>query len=474
MTILVRLVTITAACAILTIGSARAQSDAWLKLERIDVQANGSGTATRYAVANPAISDDGRWIVFASTATDLIADDTNARSDIFLRDRRTQTTRRISVRSDGTQTSADSWSPSIASNGRFITFVSGEKLIVANDGNFEPDQFLLDRDADGNGLFDEVGGTSIELISLNNSNATFFNGAKDVVTGLDETGSSVAFVTLQPLVGNDTNSANDVYVRSRSAAASRLLSESTSMIVGNGSSPDFFSPPVRMSDNGSLVAFSSDATNLDLDRPGSGLFVRNRDSDGNGIFDEVGGVTTTRIIITAPGGGTASSGPFQQFDLSRDGHWLVVAASDPQGINPSGTDIFLRDLVLNTDKVIPFVAADWAKGGTSCCGNQTPRVSRMAQVTAFSSTQLYAFGGVTTGRSDVFVQVSNRPLNRITNFTVPTDVDDGYSFGAAAMSANGIYLIVGVAKAGAVGGPDEGYFVYQRDDVFNADFDLQP
>lgn len=443
--------------------------DAWDRLERIDVQPNGAPTATRFAVDSPGISDDGRWVVFSSTASDLVAGDTNGKSDIFVRDRRTNVTRRLSLRSGGAQTSADSIAPAISPDARFVTFVSGDSQLVAGDTNSVNDAFLIDRDADANGVFDEPGGTTIERVSLNNAGAGFFNGVRNVTGAVDERGRSPVFVTLQSLVADDTNGTVDVYARDRAAGASRALSRSGSDAIGNDDSPDFFNPPLRMSDDGAVVAFSSEASNLVTgDTNGStDIFVRRRDSDGNGVFDEAGGSATLRANASA-GGTSLPIGGFAQFDLSGDGRWLAFSRIDTAGTNPSGADIALRDLAGDAIVPVAFVAGQWTKGTQSCCGNQAPLVARRAAVVAFSSTQLYAFGaGVTGGRSDVFVKSRRRDLTRLTDYPVPAAVGDGYGYGAKALSRGGGYLVVAIAGAGAAAVPQEGVFVYRRDTIFD-------
>lgn len=455
------------------VAPAWSQDETWQKLERIDLQPGGAGSATRNAIRDAIISDDGRWVVFSSGASDLVAADSNGRADIFVRDRRTQSTRLLSSRPDGSQTTADSTNPSASSNGRFISFVSYDRMLDPVDTNFQADQFLLDRDTDGDGIFDEPGATRIQVVSLDNNGATFYNGTRSVVGGLDNLAQSVTFVTLQPLVANDTNGKIDIYVRDLATASTRLLSQSSDGIAGNDDSPDFFAPPVLMSEDGKKVAFSSESTNL---VPGdtnaaNDIFLRNRDSDGNGVLDEPGGAETIRILVRDSGGNPLPIGPFARFRLGGDGSWMAVSVFNTAGANPSGSDVYFHDVAMSSDTPVEFVAANWAKGESSCCGNQKPLLSRHADILAFTSTQNYGFAGVSTGRSDVFVQIRGGALTRLTDYPVPISADDGYSYSASAMSPNGAYLIIGVASAGTNPGPEDGYHVYQRNTVFTAGFD---
>lgn len=455
--------------ALLTGGTVQARSDAWLKLEQIDVQPNGAPTAARYAIKNPTISDDGRWVIFDSPASDLVSGDSNGRSDIFVRDRLVNITRRIDLRPDGTQTTADSTSAAASSNGRFVTFISFDRQLAANDVNDYDDQFVLDRDSDGNGTFDEPGGTTLDLVSINSSNITFYNGVRKVVSAVNDGGTSVLYSTIYPVASGDNNSKADVYVRERTSASTRLLSQSSSGVIGNDDSPDFFRPPLRMSDSGAIVAFSSAASNLVAgDTNGAAdLFVRDRDIDRNGVFDEPGGSSTV-LAGTGPGG---SGAPFLQFDLSGDGRWLAITAANPSGANPAGSDIYLHDLVSGSDSPIAFEPQTWKKGAGGCCGNQSPKLSRKAQVLVFTSHQSYTLDNVITGRNDVFAQSRGRALVRLTDYPLPSSLEDGYSAVVATLSRNGGYLLIGFAGAGAVASPEEGYFIYQRDEIFASDFE---
>jgi Tol biopolymer transport system component len=112
------------------------------------------------------INNDGRFIVFASEASNLVGGDSNNMTDIFLRDRLLRKTIRVSVAANGEQANGDSQTPVISGDGRFVAFTSTATNLVPGDTNGVADIFLFDRDTDGNGVFDEPGGTSLSRVSV--------------------------------------------------------------------------------------------------------------------------------------------------------------------------------------------------------------------------------------------------------------------------------------------------------------------
>src|SRR3712207_3259123 len=61
------------------------------------ISLDSSGNQATGGSGSPSISDDGRYVAFTSSATNLVANDTNDRTDVFVRDRQTGTTERVSV-----------------------------------------------------------------------------------------------------------------------------------------------------------------------------------------------------------------------------------------------------------------------------------------------------------------------------------------------------------------------------------------
>src|SRR5581483_8861709 len=112
-------------------------------ITRVNVSSSGT-QANNDSHYRPSLSADGRYVTFQSTASNLVAGDTNSADDIFLRDTQTGTTTRISVNSGGTQGNNDSLFPSISADGRYVAFDSLATNLVAGDTNGSSDVFVRD------------------------------------------------------------------------------------------------------------------------------------------------------------------------------------------------------------------------------------------------------------------------------------------------------------------------------------------
>lgn len=112
-------------------------------LERISVSSGGE-QANEESFA-PLISADGKTVAFASRASNLVDGDTNGAIDVFVRDRTTGKTERVSLSSTDEQANGYSNSPSISADGRYVAFVSSASNLVAGDANEREDIFVRDR-----------------------------------------------------------------------------------------------------------------------------------------------------------------------------------------------------------------------------------------------------------------------------------------------------------------------------------------
>jgi hypothetical protein len=161
--------------------------------------ATGGGQANGASLF-PALSADGRYVAFTSWATNLVPGDTNGKADIFVHDRQTGQTTRVSVTSAGVQASGDSLVPSLSADGRFVTYSSSAATLVAGDTNNKSDVFVHDR---------QTGQTARASVRFDGSQA---NG-DSLIPALSGDGQTIVFIsTATNLITGDTNGNADVYV----------------------------------------------------------------------------------------------------------------------------------------------------------------------------------------------------------------------------------------------------------------------
>ena len=106
------------------------------------ISINSAGQQGNQNSINPALSADGRVVAFRSYANNLVPGDTNAEPDVFVHDRTTGGTERVSVASDGTQANGESYSPTLSADGRFVAFISAADNLVPGDTNNQQDIFV--------------------------------------------------------------------------------------------------------------------------------------------------------------------------------------------------------------------------------------------------------------------------------------------------------------------------------------------
>jgi Tol biopolymer transport system component len=194
---------------------------------------------------NASISGDGRYVAFESNATNLVSGDSNGHRDIFVHDRQSGVTERVSVATGGVQGNGDSFNASISGDGRYMAFESLASNLVGSDSNNRRDIFVWDR---------QTGAT--ERVSLSTGG---IEGSGDSFNpSISADGLFVAFESLATnLVAGDSNGRRDIFVWDRQTGATERVSLSTGGIEGSG---DSFNPSINAA--GRYVAFESVATNM--------------------------------------------------------------------------------------------------------------------------------------------------------------------------------------------------------------------
>ncbi|MCU1369803.1 MAG: domain protein beta Propeller [Ilumatobacteraceae bacterium] len=274
----------------------------------------------------PSISFDGRYVAFRSAAANLVAGDTNAKNDVFLRDLRNSTTIRVSVKHNGggQTTGGDASYPNVSDDGTMVSFLSSSPNVVDFDLNNLPDVFV--RDVVGSGTTDIATVTSSEVQLALGANAPAMSG----------NGRFVVFDSDTAQVGVDTNGTRDVFLRDRTLGTTERVS-----IASNGDPSDGASYYSRVSDNGRYVAFQSIATDLTpaVDAPGfDDVFRRDRT------------LATTELVSRTDAdqpGNKGGTGP----SISADGTKVAFASQSTNLITSDTnavTDAFVRDLSAQT------------------------------------------------------------------------------------------------------------------------------
>jgi uncharacterized delta-60 repeat protein len=413
---------------------------------------NPGGVAAGNAQSiDPSISADGRFVVFASNATDLVPGFTDANgaggTDVYLRDRQTGTTTLVSHNSDQFFTGGDgsSQNPVISADGNFIAYESDAGNLGGGDGLATGrDVFYYDVQNDStqliSGTFDgmpndgpstspsisadgafvafastsggivdnqaSVGSPLIYLRDIQSEGIQLVSRASDGTPIANDTtptvsndGRFVAYVTTDGVAPGDGNGVADVYVFDAQGNTTTLVSHGTGGLAGNGPSRD----PV-ISGDGSTIAFDSDATNL---------VTADTTASTDVLLYNVGtGVLSLASVNLA--GTSTGNGPSKLPSISTDGRF--VAFSSTAGDLLSGTaagaqlssDVFVRDTVSGTTSVVSLAASGAIASGPSDA----------AAISADGST--VAFHSLATDLDSPHVADSNNGIDVFVAPRVPT------------------------------------------------------
>ena len=320
----------------------------------VSVDLTGTGVGNKESFS-PALSADGRYVAFQSSATNLVdVTDNNGSTDVFVRDLRTGKTTLVSVNKSGNAAAnRGSSSPSISADGRYVAFDSSATDLVT-----QPVGFLVSNVYVRDMVLGLTTMVSIDKTGTKNGN----NSSGD--SAITPDGRFVAFVSgATDLVEKiDTNRTGDVFLRDLQAGVTKLLStNSTGESAANGTSgvgeSAGVAPPVISSD-GRFVAFLSIATNL-VDIPDTNqrldLFVRDAKTD-----------TTKLLSLNSNGTGTNGDG-VKSFAMSADGRYVAFTLG-VANLLPDGhfSDAFVTDLQTNTSvPIITFTVGQLFSGTSS-------------------------------------------------------------------------------------------------------------
>lgn len=374
------------------------------------ISVNTGGAVGNALSDEPSISADGRFVSFRSAASDLVAGDTNAQTDVFVRDVQSNTTRRVSADSTGTNFTGNpndfSAEPFTSASGRYVAFTSraGDLVTGVTDREDVPtnpgqtgrvtDVFLRDLD-------DADPATATRMVSVTTAgNVSGFGRSFDASVSAD--GRYVAFRSeASDLVAGDANGKRDIFVRDMTAGTTRLVSVSSAGAQGNGDSD---SPSI--SSDGRYVVFSSESTN----------FAGNDINGARDVFVYDLQTNTTTLISVNQLRTASANGASSEPTISQEGRYVAFTsgASDlVTGDNNNSSDIFLYDIETGAINLISVNTA-----GAPAQGNSRDAfVAPGGQFIAFSSDAIDLVGGDNNNASDAFLATAP---NRAGDTAAPT------------------------------------------------------
>jgi Tol biopolymer transport system component len=286
------------------------------------VSVSSAGTQANRQSYQPSISADGRFVAFVSPASNLVAGDTNEVDDIFLHDRLTGETIRVTVSSAGSQANSASSQPSLSADGRYMAFSSDADNLVDGDANQVEDIFVFDRE-------------TMQIVFVSVSSAGIQCDGDSRTPSISADGRFVAFASdATNLVRDDTNGTYDIFIHDRlTGETSRVSVASDGMQANSG---NFGSHYPFLTADGRFVTFGSFASNLVA-------------GDTNGfvdifVHDRLSG-ETSRASVSSDGT-QADQDSYSPSSVSVDGRY-VAFYSDASNLVPSGNDgvrnIYIHD-----------------------------------------------------------------------------------------------------------------------------------
>lgn len=343
------------------------------EISTVRASVDETGTERTRAAMLPAISGDGRWVTFEAA-------EGSGKQDVRIFDRDAGTSQVASTDDNGVVGNGKSENPQISGTGRYVVFESNANNLVADDDNGTIDIFWVDRDADENGTFDEALGTLIARASLTSDEEEADGASK--YPDVSDDGMHVTFASVaENLDTGITNNKRDVFVRDMGLGLTFRIS-----LGPGGAEGQAESTLPWISGDGRCIAFQSAASEL-VSNDTNGrrdVFLYDRDADRNGTFDDLGGVTLTRVSVDSTGAEANNhSGDIVRPALSGDGLSAVFNSASTNLVEDDDNgkrDVFLHTTRCDDDgylfhpitpcRMVDTRDADGPVGGPTILGNE--------------------------------------------------------------------------------------------------------
>jgi Tol biopolymer transport system component len=389
---------------------------------------SSNGTEANGDSGLPTLNGDGRYVAFTSAANNLVAGDTNNAPDVFVRDNSAGTTERVSVTSGGAQAHGASSSPAISLDGRYVAFTSSAPDLVAGDTNGTTDVFVRDRAAgtttrvsvmpDGSQDTVDASAPSITfdgryVVWVQAHSATTF----DVIERDLETSTSVFIASDSPYQGARISPDGNVValVGDCSNTCTKQLAwwqrpdsgSSTVLPLGTpGLLPDPTGALAVGGFAGRYIVFH--ATPASPSGPPTGLYLIDL---VNRAVEPVSVSTTDGTEVDGTDPSMSIDGRYVAFTTSASGLDVLAPPADTNGV----TDVYVRDRV---DKFTRRVSTS-AMGDQLTSPSSNPSMSGDGRYVAFTSSDAGVVSSDTNGAADVFVKYAHTPAVLEVNDAAP-------------------------------------------------------
>lgn len=393
------------------------------------VSVASNGTQGDGSSINPKISADGNLIVFSSTATNLVADDTNIASDVFVHDLKRGRTWRVSVGNSGEEGNGASFSPDISSDGKFVTFSSRANNLVTDDTNGFADIFVCP----------VKGRNKMELISSRSSGEQGNNDS--LFPAISADGRYLVFQSLAGnLVSGDTNGNIDIFLVDRENESIKRINMGPGRAQANG---DSYSPVVTREGK---VYYHSYADNL-----------VDGDTNGEGDVFSYDGYHT---YITSKFSNRTLANRMSASPSVSDDDELVAFESPATNLVDRDTngvqDIFFKGNSLGINKLKRASVTSYALVDSNG-DSSSPSISQSGRYIAFESAASNLVPGDNNRANDVFIY--NRLSGEIKRYSVG---DNGEETNNASIdpkiSADGGGVVFASAATNLVDGDTNGCY----------------